>query len=129
MLFIFFISLQLGMPMSHETVFKSLRVSSPTDPFCRAQTEPFVHSKSRTAQPRFIYLPEVPLPCFSACCTPFSHTCHWVVFHTSYSSQNQEVASSYRLVGLVVTASALTAEDHGFESRLRRGFSGVESYQ
>ena len=35
----------------------------------------------------------------------------------------------HRLAGLVVTASASTAEDPGFESRLRRDFSGVESYQ
>ena len=34
-----------------------------------------------------------------------------------------------RLVGLVVKASASRAEDPGFESRLRRDFSGVESYQ
>ena len=34
-----------------------------------------------------------------------------------------------RLVGLVVTASASRAEDTGFESRLRRDFSGVESHQ
>ena len=33
------------------------------------------------------------------------------------------------LVGLVVKASASRAEDPGFESRLRRDFSGVESYQ
>ena len=31
--------------------------------------------------------------------------------------------SSYRLAGLVVKASALGAEDPGFESRLRRDFS------
>ena len=37
--------------------------------------------------------------------------------------------SRYRLVGLVVKASASRAEDPGFESRLRRDFSGVESYQ
>ena len=30
----------------------------------------------------------------------------------------------YRFVGLVVKASALRAEDPGFESRLRRDFSG-----
>ena len=36
---------------------------------------------------------------------------------------------SDRLVGLVVKASALTVEDPGFESRLRRDFSGVKSYQ
>ena len=35
----------------------------------------------------------------------------------------------YRLVGLVVKASASRAEDSGFESRLSRDFSGVESYQ
>ena len=34
-----------------------------------------------------------------------------------------------RLVGLVVKASASRAEDPGFESRLRRDFSGIESYQ
>ena len=34
-----------------------------------------------------------------------------------------------RLVGLVVKASASRTEDPGFESRLRRDFSGVESYQ
>ena len=37
---------------------------------------------------------------------------------------------TYRLVGLVVTASASTAEDPGFESPACAGiFSGVESYQ
>ena len=35
----------------------------------------------------------------------------------------------HRLVGLVVKASASRAEDPGFESRLRRAFFGVESYQ
>ena len=34
-----------------------------------------------------------------------------------------------RLVGLVVKASALRAENPRFESRLRRDFLGVESYQ
>ena len=34
-----------------------------------------------------------------------------------------------RLVGLVVKASASRAEDPGLESRLRRDFFGVESYQ
>ena len=33
------------------------------------------------------------------------------------------------LVSLVVKASASRAEDLGFESRLRRDFFGVESYQ
>ena len=36
---------------------------------------------------------------------------------------------SHRLVGLVVKASASRVEDPGFESRLRRDFFGVESYQ
>ena len=35
----------------------------------------------------------------------------------------------YRLIGLVVKASASRAEDPGFESLLRRDFCGVESYQ
>ena len=35
----------------------------------------------------------------------------------------------YRLVDLVVKASASRAEGPGFESRLRRDFFGVESYQ
>ena len=34
-----------------------------------------------------------------------------------------------RLVGLVVKASPSRAEDPGFESRLRRDLSGIESYQ
>ena len=34
-----------------------------------------------------------------------------------------------RFVGLVVKASASKAEDPRFESRLRRDFSGIESYQ
>ena len=37
--------------------------------------------------------------------------------------------TKHRLVGLVVKASASRAEDPGFESRLRRDFSGFESYQ
>ena len=39
------------------------------------------------------------------------------------------VLSEDRLVGLVVKASASRAEGPGFESRLRRDFFGVESYQ
>ena len=35
----------------------------------------------------------------------------------------------YLLVGLVVKASASRAEGPGFESRLRRDFYGVESFQ
>ena len=37
--------------------------------------------------------------------------------------------SRYCLVGLVVKASSSREEEPGFESRLRRDFSGVESYQ
>ena len=37
--------------------------------------------------------------------------------------------STDRVGGLVVKASASRAEDPGFESRLHRDFSGVESYQ
>ena len=39
------------------------------------------------------------------------------------------VRVDYHLLGLVVYASVSRAEDPGFESRLRRDFSGVESYQ
>ena len=39
------------------------------------------------------------------------------------------IFSEYRLVGLVVKASASRAEDPEFESRLRRDFSGVKSHQ
>ena len=40
-----------------------------------------------------------------------------------------KAAAGYHLVGLVVKASASGAEDPGFESRLRRDFPGVDSYQ
>ena len=40
-----------------------------------------------------------------------------------------QLLPSNRLVGLVVKACASRAEDPGFESRLRRDFFGVESYQ
>ena len=39
------------------------------------------------------------------------------------------LCGSDRLIGLVVKASTSRAEGHGFESRLRRDFFGVESYQ
>ena len=51
------------------------------------------------------------------CCTPTPVICPW------------RLSSLYRLVGLVVKASASRAEDPGFESRLRQDFFGVESYQ
>ena len=44
-------------------------------------------------------------------------------------SDRLSVSVNDRLVGLVVKASASRAEDPGFESRLRRDFSGIESYQ
>ena len=45
------------------------------------------------------------------------------------SQNNPHSISTYCLVGLVVKASASRAEDRGFESHLRRYFSGVDSYQ
>ena len=47
------------------------------------------------------------------------------------ASANETVYTAFmdRLLGLVVKASASKAEDPGFESRLRRNFFGVESYQ
>ena len=53
-----------------------------------------------------------------------SHYIQWIATLPSLSR-----SFSDRLVGLVVKASASRAEDPGFESRLRRDFSGVESYQ
>ena len=52
----------------------------------------------------------------------------WPSFRPSVSSVG-DPGIVHRLVGLMVKASASTAEDHGFESPLRRDFSGVESYQ
>ena len=49
-------------------------------------------------------------------------TCMFVLLFTCFFP-------CHRLVGLVVKASALRAEDPGFESRLRRDFFWVESYQ
>ena len=48
--------------------------------------------------------------------------CGCVFVHMFVSMHNH-------LVGLVVKASASRAEGPGFESRLRRDFFGVESYQ
>ena len=45
------------------------------------------------------------------------------------TQSTQSTLADYRLVGLVVKASASRAEDPGFESRLRRDFFGVESCQ
>ena len=51
--------------------------------------------------------------------------------HTETGAEVAEISSPLddRLVGLVGKASASRAEDPRFESRLRRDFSGVESYQ
>ena len=45
------------------------------------------------------------------------------------SALEADALTTDRLVGLVVKASASRAEDPRFESRLRRDFSGAESYQ
>ena len=45
------------------------------------------------------------------------------------SNQSQHAMGGDHLVGLVVKASASRTEDPGFESRLRRDFFGVKSYQ
>ena len=60
--------------------------------------------------------------------------CDWVRQHVSSSSAFSSYISGVhhfgdRLVGLVVKASPSRVEDPGFESCLRRDFSGVESYQ
>ena len=47
----------------------------------------------------------------------------------THSLTHRPRAHSHRLVGLVVKASASRAEDPGFESRWRRDFFRVESYQ
>ena len=47
----------------------------------------------------------------------------------SLLSRAQGTVKRDRLVGTVVKASASRAKDPGFESCLRRDFSGVESYQ
>ena len=41
-----------------------------------------------------------------------------------FSKCNSQLTGEHRLVGVVVKASASRAEDPGFESRLRRDFSG-----
>ena len=55
----------------------------------------------------------------------------WKLQPTLHRSKQLDTVSQQtdRLVGLVVKASASRAEGPGFESRLRRDFFGVESYQ
>ena len=56
-------------------------------------------------------------------------TSAWLV-RTSFVNRSDSLPLSlYSLVGLVVKGSASRAEDPGYESRLRRDFFGVESYQ
>ena len=45
------------------------------------------------------------------------------------NGRSSDASPVYHLVGLVVKASASRAEGPGFESRLRRDFFGVKSYQ
>ena len=52
-----------------------------------------------------------------------------VILATILSFVMQVYVFLHCLVGLVVKASASRAEDPGFESRLSRDFSGVESYR
>ena len=56
-------------------------------------------------------------------------TASWYLSPSRLCCQDTMHTGRHRLVGLVVKASASRAEDPGFESRLRRHFSGVESYQ
>ena len=53
----------------------------------------------------------------------------WPYTHRDLGLCTLEFFAAHHLVGLVVKASASGAEDPGFESRLRRDFFGVESYQ
>ena len=64
------------------------------------------------------------------CCNRYSY---WCFLNHYMDLSNKSFLSVLRpfdhLVGLVVKASASRAEGPGFESRLRRDFFGVESYQ
>ena len=57
------------------------------------------------------------------------YACSAAVLAHSGPSARHFVKASDGLVGPVVKASASRAEGPGFESRLRRDFFGVESYQ
>ena len=62
-----------------------------------------------------------------------SADCTWPQYRPQHQVRlemvRQIMTQSDRLVGLVVKASASKAEDPGFESRLRRDFFRVDSYQ
>ena len=105
---------------------------------------------SRSARPDWFPCTQWPTPCPRHAWPGECFTVVVVVFFHFYRSDRikQTKASAYRrlickhsvsgirlipafgdrLVGLVVKASASRAEDPGFESGLRRDFSGVESY-
>ena len=70
--------------------------------------------------------PATPLPSLSPPC-PVAENTESLSTHTVCTSTLPHCL--HRLVGLVVKASASRAEGPGFESRLRRDFFGVESYQ
>ena len=60
---------------------------------------------------------------------PVSVYCNWVNCKPFSVAMSSFPFHKDRLVGLVIKASASRAEDPGFESRLRRDFFGVDSYQ
>ena len=61
----------------------------------------------------------------SRLCATLKYTMPWsLTAFRPHLFQGHLPPDSYRLVGLVVKASASRAEDPGFESRWRRGFSG-----
>ena len=68
------------------------------------------HNGTERSSARFIFTHLSPNQCFS-------------------NIKDPDLIGINRLVGLVVKASASRAEGPGFESRLRRDFFGVESYQ
>ena len=61
-------------------------------------------------------------------CEENRHDNHYTMRHPQ-CTRVQLASMSDLLVGLVVKASTSRAEDPGFESRWRRDFFGVESYQ
>ena len=109
---------------------RSLLISSSLSLTCRSRTTPRNPLAVGDPQPPSLSL-FFSLPLFSFSPSLFSSSPSLFCFSVSslflplLFSINLFV--SYRLVGRVVTASASRAEDPGFESRLRRDFSGVES--
>ena len=91
------------------------------------QTEP--ETTFRTTWPRnpLTEPPSVPLPHSSSVASTSSYLQHTHI--VGLAPLRRGSSTSDRLAGLVVKASASRAEDPGFQSRLRRDFFGVESYQ